>query len=280
MEKVVTMQRRSKFVFFLFPLFISVGLFVNSAGTLTAMGDVERLVYWVSVWVLAWAIAFSLSQFMFQQSRFLRQRQGLSFFIAIEISVWTLRLFTPFMLALINDVTHFDPTPYANELGYYPPDSDHFLQFVYYSSFPITVWMAVNYLFIWFGIALYEQPKNTKQTSEHQPAETPSAAATWKPVFLRNNPEINPQDILVISAEDHYVNVITEEKSTLIHFRFSDCLSEMQRVEGLRIHRSHWAKKEAIEKIERQGRKTVVTIKTGLTLPVSQTYLGCLEQLH
>lgn len=274
------MQRRSKFVFFLFPLFISLGLFVNGAGTLTPMDDGERLVYWVSVWLLAWGIAFYLSTVMFQQSRFLQQHPGLGFFIAIEIAVWTLRLLTPVMLAVIIDVTDIDLSPYVKTLGYYPPDSYRFIQFLYYSSFPIVVWMAVNYLFIWFGIELYKHPINAQETSELQTRLVGNSTPKSTPVFLRNNPEIDPQDILAISAEDHYVNVITEKKSTLIHFRFSDCLSEMQNIDGLRIHRSHWAKKEAIEKVERQGRKTVITIKTGLTLPVSQTYLGCLEQLH
>ncbi|NVK56234.1 MAG: LytTR family transcriptional regulator [Alteromonadaceae bacterium] len=274
------MQQRSVLVFFLFPVFISTGLFVNDAGTFFPMGTVEKIIYWISVWVSLWGIAFYLSKLLLKLCKFSTIRRALCFFVAIEISVWILRLLTPLMLAIIDRRRYFEPSYYASEIGYYPTNGDRLLEFVYYSSFPVAVWMAVNYLFIWFGINLYNQPQRSSEPAEKETAPSCNQPRIIQPVFLKNNPEIDPQDILVISAEDHYVNVITEKKSTLIHFRFSDCLSEMQNIDGIRIHRSHWAKKEAIEKVERQGRKTVVTIKTGLILPVSQTYVGCLEQLN
>ena len=276
----MTMQKRFEVVFFLFPIFISIGLFINGAGTVTVMGEIEKAVYWVSVWVFMWAIAFYLSKVMLKSSGFFRRYRGLCFFLAIELSVWILRLLTPVMLMLINNLSYFDATYYVNEIGYYPADPERFAQFLYYSSFPVVVWIAVNYLFIEFGINLYPIQDKKRVLALKQANSNPNHPGIFKPVFLNNHPEIDPDDILAVSAEDHYINVITETKSTLIHFRFSDCLSEMQNVDGIRIHRSHWAKKEAIEKVERQGRKTIVTIRTGLTLPVSQTYLGCLEQIQ
>lgn len=216
-------------------------------------------------------------------------------FLAAFLTLAFLRILMPLLLIIINSFgssSSIVATDFVREFGFYPSSLQQVGQFVYHSMFPIAVWMVVNTLFDLMGTNLYSKmpvkvaldkdknfilsPQNQDLTDKFYRQDN---SAQNLPVFLNNTPNINVNDIIAISAEDHYVRVVTQHKETLIYCRFSDCLHEMRTIEGMRIHRSHWARKDAINKIERKGRKAMVRFSNGLTLPVSQTYLGSLEQL-
>jgi hypothetical protein len=86
--------------------------------------------------------------------------------------------------------------------------------------------------------------------------------------------------ILWVSVRDHYVDVCTETGEASILMRFSDALSELDGVVGLRIHRSHWIADAAVAKVVREGGRLILVSTDGKRFPVSKTYREAVEARH
>lgn len=78
--------------------------------------------------------------------------------------------------------------------------------------------------------------------------------------------------LLALEAEDHYLRVHTDRGNALIHNRFSDALARVATVDGLRVHRSWWVARGAIERVARDGDRLALHLRGGLVVPVSRTY--------
>jgi len=92
-------------------------------------------------------------------------------------------------------------------------------------------------------------------------------------LFARLEKHPNAQQILSLSAQDHYVEVITELGSELCLIRLNDAIAETKPLEGFQIHRSHWVAKSAVEKLEVKGSSGQVRLHDGRALKVSQSRL-------
>ncbi len=93
-------------------------------------------------------------------------------------------------------------------------------------------------------------------------------------VLLSRLPRSLGLRIRALKSEDHYLRVYTDLGDTLILYKLSTAIEELETLgfTGLRVHRSWWVRRKAIEQIERDGRRWTVTLSTGLLVPVSQTY--------
>jgi hypothetical protein len=78
--------------------------------------------------------------------------------------------------------------------------------------------------------------------------------------------------LVSISGRDHYVDVVTEAGQTEILIRFSDALRELDGVQGLQVHRSHWVAADAVAGTQRAGGKVCVVLRDGRQVPVSRPY--------
>ena len=78
--------------------------------------------------------------------------------------------------------------------------------------------------------------------------------------------------LLALEAEDHYLRVHTDRGNALIHRRLSDALTRVAAIDGLRVHRSWWVAKAAIDRTERDGDRLSLHLTNGLVVPVSRTY--------
>lgn len=78
--------------------------------------------------------------------------------------------------------------------------------------------------------------------------------------------------LLALEAEDHYLRVHTDRGNALIHKRFSDALGRVAAIEGLRVHRSWWVARAAVEQVTRDGDRLALHLRGGLVVPVSRTY--------
>lgn len=94
--------------------------------------------------------------------------------------------------------------------------------------------------------------------------------------FKRLKPALG-RDLIRLSMQDHYLEVVTAKGSQLILLRFSDALEEIGAVEGWRIHRSHWVALAGIAGVRRENGKTLIATSDGAELPVSRTYLPALR---
>ncbi|MCX8508041.1 MAG: LytTR family DNA-binding domain-containing protein [Rhodobacteraceae bacterium] len=67
-------------------------------------------------------------------------------------------------------------------------------------------------------------------------------------------------EILLISAENDYVSVISKAGKHLIRGKLSDAAMQIPRCFGQQVHRSFWLSRDIIEKIERVSNRSVVIV--------------------
>ncbi len=91
--------------------------------------------------------------------------------------------------------------------------------------------------------------------------------------FLKRIPNRIAGDLLSLRTEDHYLRIHTTTGSDLILFRLKDALAELDAADGMQVHRSYWVARNAIEAIERKGRKTILVLKNGKHVPVSESFM-------
>ena len=104
-------------------------------------------------------------------------------------------------------------------------------------------------------------------------ATDPPPDAAGEIRFLKRIPNGIAGDLLCLRTEDHYLRVHTTAGSDLILFRLKDALGELEGADGLQVHRSYWVARDAVEAIERKGRKSILFLKNGQHVPVSESFL-------
>jgi len=89
-------------------------------------------------------------------------------------------------------------------------------------------------------------------------------------IFERLKPSLRSAELYALSAEDHYVRVVTSKGNELILIRLSDAIKETAPHKGLQTHRSWWVAEAGVKKIQKQDGKLSILLKTSETAPVSR----------
>lgn len=84
--------------------------------------------------------------------------------------------------------------------------------------------------------------------------------------------------LIALEAEDHYLRIHTDRGDALVHRRLSDAITDVGAIDGLRVHRSWWVARGAIEQVERDGDRLLLRLRGGLVVPVSRTYALAVRQ--
>ena len=107
----------------------------------------------------------------------------------------------------------------------------------------------------------------------------PSEVSATSAQFLaRLSPALGTR-LLHLRMRDHYVEAHTDQGSELVLMRFTDALKELDGIEGMRVHRSHWIAAEAVSRVAREGGRTFVELTNGERVPVSRSYRKVIEGL-
>ncbi len=85
-------------------------------------------------------------------------------------------------------------------------------------------------------------------------------------------PEVRGR-ILLLRAQDHYVDVTTDKGKHMLRMKFSEALDRVSELEGIQTHRSCWIAKEQIAQVRTSGTQTIATLKSGEEIPVSASRL-------
>ena len=97
------------------------------------------------------------------------------------------------------------------------------------------------------------------------------------PFLDRIKPEIG-RELLYLSSQDHYIEVVTTKGRDLILGRFSEAVAQLAGWDGNRIHRSHWVARRAVKAERRRSGKRWLVLLDGKQLPVSRTYSSTVDQ--
>lgn len=109
------------------------------------------------------------------------------------------------------------------------------------------------------------------------PVEPAPILTEGQTAFLRRLHPDKRGDVWRVSADDHHLQVWTDQGDSKLRLRFGDALEELTDFDGTRIHRSHWVAFNAIQAVEPDGRRHIVKLSCGTRLPVSQNGLRALR---
>ena len=96
--------------------------------------------------------------------------------------------------------------------------------------------------------------------------------------FFKRLPVHLGTDLYSLSVNDHYVEAETAKGTHMVLMRFSDALTEVENIDGLQIHRSHWIAKESVSKVDKRDGKIIITLKNAKKYPVSRSRLQTVKQ--
>ena len=115
-------------------------------------------------------------------------------------------------------------------------------------------------------------PEAPGEDADAAPRAAPEAALLAR-LSVRSRAEL-----LHLRMQDHYVEVNTMAGSELLLLRFRDALREVEDVNGLQVHRSHWVARNAVAKVERRGGgRVVLRLVNGARVPVSRSFVPVLR---
>ncbi len=117
---------------------------------------------------------------------------------------------------------------------------------------------------IFMTIVLIDDWFNRHQKNDVSPSNPPQLLSR-----LKTYP--NAKEIWALHAQDHYVEVFTDEGSELLLIRFEDALKEVYPIDGIRVHRSNWVARSAIDRADLNRNSRRVKLKNGATLAVSHS---------
>lgn len=103
-------------------------------------------------------------------------------------------------------------------------------------------------------------------------------SAGQAPAILDRLPFEKRAALVALSVEDHYVRVQTLKGEELILMRLSDAMREVGGTPGAQVHRSHWAAFDAVAAVRREGDRAILTMSTGVKIPVSRANLPKLKE--
>jgi hypothetical protein len=255
---------------------------MNKAGMARILPGPWGLPYWFGITLPLWLLLDLCSRGLhlvlarFQPHRWLLLLGGSLIAMALFSA------YVPAYVGLFQSLALGDqPYPVAT------PFPDAFLdlrRFASYSSVPI-YWIAVSLFFArYFGF-----PRYLVARPELPAVPAPAPSGDIAPALNAYNlPERHGfrallpyhlgTDMVSLSAEDHYVRVVTDHGNALIRYRFSDALSEVRGLPGIQVHRSHWVAVRAIERVRSSGKTYCLVLKDGSEFPVSRTNVGVLRE--
>ena len=117
-------------------------------------------------------------------------------------------------------------------------------------------WLAINAPWI-LGYRL-----EMKELQHEAPAVIPR--------FMQLIPQDRRGELIYIKSELHYLQVVTQQGSSLILYNLKDAVEELDDTAGITPHRSYWVAKEKIEKWIPNGRQARLRLANGDEIPVSR----------
>jgi len=85
--------------------------------------------------------------------------------------------------------------------------------------------------------------------------------------------------LVALSAQDHYVKIITTNGEHLARLSMKDAVSLASETEGLRVHRSHWVAKSQILSLEKRAERYFLSLRNGTQVPVSKAQVPAIRPL-
>ena len=82
---------------------------------------------------------------------------------------------------------------------------------------------------------------------------------------------------MCLQMEDHHIRIHVRDRSYLFHGVMRDVVAALDEQRGLRVHRSWWVDKEAVQGWFKADRSVVLVLKNGLHVPVARNRVALIR---
>lgn len=83
--------------------------------------------------------------------------------------------------------------------------------------------------------------------------------------------------LLALKAEDHYLRAYASGREELFLMRLRDAVAMLPDDAGVQVHRSWWVAKDAVSKLNRDGRSATLTLSNGTEVPVARDRMAAVK---
>ncbi|MDX5401971.1 MAG: LytTR family transcriptional regulator [Rhodobacterales bacterium] len=145
-------------------------------------------------------------------------------------------------------------------------------------------WFVIDVTLISFAVfalqmILLKQVRLAAFESSESGSVPSSADVPARPLLYRRIDSDDPGPILRIEAMNHFVTVVTPQAEYQLRLRFADAVEQMDGVEGVMTHRSHWVAREAVAGVQRENGRLFLRLKDCTLVPVSRKYRATLDEI-
>lgn len=102
-------------------------------------------------------------------------------------------------------------------------------------------------------------------------AAEPPAFIAGPPIILNRLPQQKRGDLMRLSVQDHYTEIVTTRGRQFVLLRFADALREIGETQGLQVHRSHWVADTNVVSLRREAGRFHIVTHDGAEIPVSRS---------
>ncbi|MBA2770773.1 MAG: LytTR family transcriptional regulator DNA-binding domain-containing protein, partial [Sphingomonas sp.] len=95
--------------------------------------------------------------------------------------------------------------------------------------------------------------------------------------FLERLPMAIRHQLIALEMEDHYVRAHAPGTSILVLLRMRDAVAELADIDGERVHRSWWVRRDAVERVAGGGRNLRLILTGGIEAPVARERVATLR---
>ena len=233
-------------------LAIAVFSYLGPFGTGTRLSPVELVIYWAIAMTVNWAIAMAIIPF----SASALKRAGKPAWVGVVAGA--LAAATPGTGIVVALEAAFNRSlTLAAELVY--------------------VYSCVAVVFVVVGLLAYRLIDRTESTTDNAESRQPDASPLAAP-FLSRLSARRGRKLLHLHMQDHYVEAHTDKGSELVLLRFRDAIRELEGLDGMQVHRSHWVAASAVDRAMRRNGRLFLKLTNGDEVPVSRSFAPALKE--
>lgn len=139
----------------------------------------------------------------------------------------------------------------------------------------VYVYSCVAVVFVVVGFLAYRLIDRT--AADDGAPRQPAAPRPGAP-FLSRLSARRGRNLLHLHMQDHYVEAHTDKGSELVLLRFRDAIRELEGLDGMQVHRSHWVAASAVDRALRRNGRLFLKLTNGDEVPVSRSFAPALKE--
>ena len=240
---------------------IALLVYLGPFGTWASLAVADRLVFWTTTVGVNWLVAVAALNVTIRA------------FQTREWPSWAGLVLAGLITAVPGTGTVW--LIVAAYLGYRPSDVSGIIEL--YTQVLVLHLMIGSLAFYFIKRSLRQRDARVERSPPGGRVHAVSHAAP-EAALLSRLPARSRAELLHLRMQDHYVEVHTAAGTEMLLLRFRDALHEVEDVNGLRVHRSHWVARAAIVGVERgRGGRVALRLVNGSRIPVSRSFAPALK---